>query len=161
MSAYIVSENHIIYLVAAALSSRISRGAHGKFTWWNKEPKEITQWDPVNAAAFASELWQENVKSVNYRYPNDPAPIDLFTITPNKLDDMLNAWDFEPVQVLKAANCLEYQSCEHPEWEESIALSFLNRLRGEAIASLVGYSDAAWGSPKTRHQIRAEHFATA
>lgn len=161
MSAYIVSENHIIYLVAAALSRRINRGSHGKFTWWNNEAKEISQYDPEGAAAFATELWQENVKSVNYRYPNDPAPIDLFTITPNKLDDMLNAWDFEPVQVLKAISCLDYQSCEHPEWETSNAHAFLEGLKNAAIASLAGYSEAAWGSPKTRHQIRAEHFATA
>jgi hypothetical protein len=161
MSAYIVEENHIIYLVAAALSRRINRGSHGKFTWWNGEAKEISHYDPAGAAAFAAELWQENVKSVNHRYPNDPAPIDLFTIAPQKIDDMLHGWDFEPVQVLKAISCLNYQSCEHPEWETSNAHAFLERLKNAAIASLVGYSEAAWGSPKTRHQIRAEHFAAA
>jgi hypothetical protein len=161
MSAYIVEENHIIYLVAAALSRRINRGSHGKFTWWNGEAKEISHYDPAGAAAFASELWKENVKSVNHRYPNDPAPIDLFTIAPQKIDDMLHGWDFEPVQVLKAISCLNYQSCEHPEWETSNAHAFLEGLKNAAIASLAGYSEAAWGSPKTRHQIRAEHFATA
>lgn len=161
MSAYIVSENHIIYLVAAALSRRINQGSHGKFTWWNKEPKEISHYDRESAAAFASELWQENVKSVNHRYPKDQADLSLFTITPNKLDDMLSAWDFEPVQVLKAISCLAYQSCEHPEWETSNAHAFLEGLKNAAIASLIGYSDAAWGSPKTSRQIRMEHFATA
>jgi hypothetical protein len=161
MSAYIVNENHIIYLVAAALSRRINRGSHGNFTWWNNEAKEISQYDPEAAAAFATELWQENVKSVNYRYPKDPAPIDLFTISPIKLDEMLNSWDFEPVQVLKAISCLDYQSSEHPEWETSNAHAFLEGLKNAAIGSLAGYSDAAWGSPKTSRQLRMEHFATA
>ena len=68
MSAYIVTENHICYIVAAALSNRINKASHGRFTWWNKQTKEISQWDPEGAAAFASELWQENVRSVKGKF---------------------------------------------------------------------------------------------
>jgi hypothetical protein len=161
MSAYIVDENHISYIVAAALSNRIRTSSHGRFTWWHNHTREISQYNPEGAAEFATELWQENVKSVNHRYPNDPAPLALFTITPQKLDEMLHAWDFEPIQLLKAISCLDYQSCEHPEWETSNAHAFLEGLKNAAIASLAGYSDAAWGSPKTSRQIRMEHFATA
>lgn len=167
MSAYTVTENHIIYLVAAALSRRINRGPHGRFSWVQvRYPGDVTHriidaGEMETVAAFASELWQENVRSVNYRYPNDPAPVELFTITPHDIDDMLHAWEFDPVQVLKAIDCLEYQSCEHPEWETSSACSFLNRLRRESIAALRGYSDAAWGAPETYTQMRARHNMAA
>lgn len=161
MSAYTVTENHIIYLVAAALSRRINRGPHGRFSWVQGCHPIIDAGEMETVAAFASELWRENVRSVNYRYPNDPAPVELFTITPHDIEDKLHAWEFDPVQVLKAIDCLEYQSCEHPEWEASSACSFLNRLRREAIAALRGYSDAAWGAPETYAQMRARHNMAA
>jgi hypothetical protein len=167
MSAYTVTENHIIYLVAAALSRRIRRGCHNRFSWVQvKYPGDVTHHiidagEMETVAEFASELWQENVRSVNYRYQNDQADLTTYVIDPYKVDDLLHAWDFDPLEVLKAIDCLEYQSCEHPEWEASKAWSFLNRLRRACISSLHGYSEATWGAPKTSRQIRAEHFATA
>ena len=160
MSAYIVTEDHIIYLVAAALSNRINKASRGRFTWWHNHTKEISQYDPEGAAALASELWQENVKSVNHRYPNDTQELDLFTICPRKLDDMFHAWDFDPIQVLKAISCLDYQSCEHTEWETSSAHAFLDALKNSAISSLSGYSESSWGAPKTRRLLRLEHEAS-
>jgi len=162
MSAYVVTENHIIYVVTSALSRRINRGSYGRFSWVRSVEKYVTHhvldhFDPVAVAEFATELWRENVKSVNYRYQNDPDELEHYTIDPKKLDNMLHAWEYDPVQVLKSIDCLEYQSCEHPEWETSVSHSFLNRLRREAIAALVGYSDAKWGAPETYEQMRARH----
>jgi len=167
MSAYVVTENHIIYLVAAALSRRINRGAHGRFSWEQvRYPGDVTHHiidagEMEAVAEFASDLWRENVRSVNHRYPNDLQDPASYCITPHEIDDKLHAWEFDPVQVLKAIDCLEYQSCEHPEWDASSACSFLNRLRRESIATLVGYSDAAWGAPETYAQMRARHNMAA
>ncbi len=50
----------------------------------------------------------------------------------------------DPVQVLKAIDCLEYQSCYHPGWKDSDARRFLENLRGRATNQLPGYQEAQW-----------------
>jgi hypothetical protein len=52
--------------------------------------------------------------------------------------------EVEPVQVLKAIKCYEYQSCEHPSWEDSEARSWCNHLRLAAIEHLPGFEAAKW-----------------
>ena len=54
------------------------------------------------------------------------------------------ARELSPVQVLKACNCLEYQSCEHPGWEDSQARANLEVIRAYAVRQLPGYEDADW-----------------
>ena len=57
---------------------------------------------------------------------------------------------FSAVQVIKACNCLDYQSCEHDGWEASEAKSFLDSLISAACHRLPGYDAAEWGPPKNR-----------
>ena len=45
----------------------------------------------------------------------------------------------DPVVVLKAIACLEYQSCEHPDWPTSRARRFCEELRDRCIDRLPGY----------------------
>ena len=50
-----------------------------------------------------------------------------------------------PVPVLKAIACLEYQSCEAPDWQTSEARVFCEALRLRVINFLPGYANApAW-----------------
>lgn len=50
-----------------------------------------------------------------------------------------------PVPVLKAIACLEYQSCEDPNWQTSEASAYCEALRLRVINFLPGYADApAW-----------------
>jgi hypothetical protein len=51
----------------------------------------------------------------------------------------------DPVIVLKAIACLEYQSCEHPDWPTSQARQFCQELRERCIDRLPGYEQAPWG----------------
>ena len=87
-------------------------------------------------------LWVENLASLAYRYPDSPP----------------EEWGFEkythrhnpnrhptPIQTIKACDCLDYQSCEHPEWPASEAKAFLDALRAMAWTRLPGYEDAEWG----------------
>jgi hypothetical protein len=46
--------------------------------------------------------------------------------------------------VIKAADCLDYQSCEHPEWDKSEAKQLLDAIRAAAISKLPGYEEAEW-----------------
>lgn len=134
MSAFVVSQDHIRFLVNAGLSRTIA--PHG-LTWnggWLKRYEPDTD---ERAALVGAMLWEENYKSVNYRYrESDAAPRYVHRDEP--------ARSYNPIHVLKAIACLEYQSCEHPEWEASGARAFCEALRMAAIRALPGYSDAPW-----------------
>jgi hypothetical protein len=57
---------------------------------------------------------------------------------------------WSPVEVLKAIRCLDYQSCEHPEWASSEAKSYLDALTMACVVKLPGMDDAPWGIDITK-----------
>jgi hypothetical protein len=97
-------------------------------------------------------LWDENIRSIEGRYPDTSGRPENM---PGKCDGMLiyshisgdRRGPMNPVQVLKAINCYQYQSCEHDEWKSSEAHAFIEALRSAAISALPGYEAAAWGAP--------------
>jgi len=152
MSAYIVDRNHILYLVEA--------GGAVKITW--QMPACDThslgygeiQRGACDAARIANILWQENIRSVCYRYPDvteatAPGPIgEEFTVDTEEFTRP--HWHhFDAVQVIKAAKCYAYQSCEHETWEDSEANEYIRALIHWHIDRLAYYDDAIWGAPPT------------
>lgn len=129
MSAFIVDYNHINYLMNAALSRLNAIHFNGR---------EV---DKEYAQAIGQMLWDENRRSVDYRY-TETSEQDGYELRRTHLHH------FDPVQVLMSIKCLEYQSCEHPGWEGSDAQSFLRVLLSHTITSLPGYRDAKWGAPE-------------
>jgi hypothetical protein len=130
MSAFIVSDKHIDYLIGSAITLGAKRG---DFDWASFHD---------GAADMARALEVENWRSVSYRYnessePPPPRQLNWFHFASIK--------GIDPVVTLKAIQCYEYQSCEHPDWEVSAARKFCDRLRSLAIASLPGYDAAPWG----------------
>lgn len=127
MSAFIVSRNHIHYLVAAYQH-------YGEFL-----PER-------NSTELGNLLWQENIKSVQYRYHGEP----LEVLSGPGGDDYRYKYKYpppmplNPVIVLKLAASFEYQSCEHPEWEQSEAYSVVEAIKSAAIHHLPGYEKAPW-----------------
>lgn len=119
MSAYVVDLNHIAYLVQAA-----------------KLP------DSQAEQQAGQMLWNENVKSVRYRYPTHQIGAEVYPATTPRFSR------FDPVQVIKACECYAHQSCEPPEWEESDAYAFVEGLIRDVCACLPGYDKAIWGAPK-------------
>lgn len=105
MSAWTVSSGHIDVLVHAMAQ-------------YGVVPPDL------GAAGFrelGQRLWHENYKSVNHRYREDtPTPRYELRTTEATLD---------PVVVLKAASCFDYQSCEHPGWPDSEAHDLVSALR--------------------------------
>ena len=144
MSAYIVGRNHIRFLVEAAL--HLERGA--TFRWWDTESHELTG---SNGTEVGQMLWVENRASVSYRYPHDdwkelPGPVNEDHVyfhegAPFKFSPT-------PAQILKAADCYSYQTCEHPEWEQSSAHAFIEALIKRAYTLTPGYEEAPWGAPQ-------------
>lgn len=154
MSAYIVDKNHIVYLVAAAMSRRInSRGGNFRWYWGTREAqqsRELSCVDYERAAEVGNMLMLENIKSVSYRYPNEssgtlPGPVSGNSVV--TAADCGVCYEFTPAQVHKACCCLDYQSCEHPEWRESEACAFLDRLKEAAAHAMPGWEEAEWGAP--------------
>ena len=117
MSAWIVSQKHIDFIITAAVG-------------YGMLPIE-------KADTMGATLWKENFKSVNYRYgEKKSSPSYKFAPYPKAIDGAV---------LLKNIACLEYQSCEHKGWKGSEALKFLDDLKDAAIAHLPGYDAAPWG----------------
>jgi len=131
MSAYIVEDAHIDALINFAISKKASyyfTGNNRRIDFTKETANEIGQ-----------HLLNENFRSVNHRYRNEygkPHKYNFkFKLTPAH----------SPVAILKAINCLEYQSCEHDEWETSEAYKILDGIKSYAIYALPGYEAANWG----------------
>lgn len=166
MSAFIVSKEHIDALVQAALANKSPQypgdccGSGMSYYWpeveYGPTGRELVHggfdnyedWQAAMQAAYhdcrqdspsrlGQMLWGENHRSVNARYQEDDIE-PLYEYAP--LPGVVN-----PVVVLKAIDCYEYQTCEHEDWEASEAHKFCETLRGKMIGWLPGYDDAPWG----------------
>lgn len=133
MSAFMVGREHIWAIVDAW------RKDHER---WSGAPTFET------LAEHGQMLWDENRESVEFRYPdckgNDlPGPIGCdFVYGTHELG--MTKPNYTPVQILKACHCLEYQSCEHPNWEHSDAHTFLVHVSQAMERKLPGYEKAEW-----------------
>ena len=151
MSAFIVDRNHIRYLVASALWVAGKAGSIDRFSWYHHETRhELTS---VNATEVGQMLWDENIVSVKYRYPEFGGPADPLPGPMN--EDFVYLHKVAPVgfkpelaQVMKSIDCYSYQSCEHPDWESSSAWAFVQELRKRTSCVLPGYEEAEWGAPE-------------
>lgn len=129
MSAFMCSDRHISALVRYACRANLSfyvPAEHGRSVFRV----------PGNEQQVCDMLASENLRSVNYRYDDTQefAQFEYDTGAPILSD----------IEALKLAQCLEYQSCEHPAWEKSGSRSFCLVVISHAIRHLPGYSSAAW-----------------
>ena len=147
MSAWIVSGAHIDLLITAGLDMPKRNFVGDSLRWYGAHNGELS---PGNADVIGGKLWAENYASVNDRYADEaeeplPGPEDfegtdtltyVFERIPGKLD---------PVVVLKAVRCYEYQSCEHDGWGASEAKLIVESLTSACVDALPGYNEAPWG----------------
>lgn len=167
MSAFIVSRGEIRYLIEAGLAF----GQDSPMQWSKgHQSEQMAQLAHKNATEVGQLLWEENIRSVLYRYSdctrdNLPGPngedfeYEHIFVTPPPLRLALSSFAsvhakfrgsyIDPVQVLKACDCFEYQACEGSAWLDSEARQFLDALRHRAIRRLSGYQEAEWGAPKS------------
>lgn len=112
MSAWFVSKAHIDALVTYALDHAI-------------RPKP-------DGTALGRLLWEENAKSLRYRYSDADKAWDLADA---------QTYVFRPayvssVDVFKAAQSYDYQSCEHPEWPTSDAKRIVDVIQASILLRL-------------------------
>lgn len=147
MSAWIVSRTHIDLLVTAGLDLP-GRDTHGGILSWYVDGNRHTL-TTSNADEIGQMVWAENVASVSHRYPDD-GPGDLPGPNGFHAADVLlysHTWVrgiIDPTVVLRAIDCYEYQSCEHPGWKASRARAFCVALQEAAVGQLPGYDQAPW-----------------
>ena len=127
MSAFIVSNTQINALVRFASTNNVSFYYGPTSQRWNVSGNED---------ATAQLLLDENVRSVNFRYGE--------TTEAEFISYQIDAPDLTPVQVIKAAQCLEYQSCETSDWEQTMAKKLIDAIIAQAIVKLPGYEAAPW-----------------
>lgn len=156
MSAFEVDQTHIDIMISAALV-RVSCGE--TLRWYHDSREEIPHTAPGemlpshenyiaaldrtrrevtddNAGMWGAALVAENRRSVNHRYEEDEIE-EPYEFTQY-------AGTFNPVAILSAISCYEYQACEHPEWKTSEAYDFCEALRRKMIRMLPGYDKAPW-----------------
>lgn len=124
MSAFIVSDKLLNVILTMAVVKNAS------YYWKpNNMRVDISR---KNASEIGQKLLDENFRSVNYRYrENDKA--ERFEYRAVRSDD------YSAVDVLKAINCLDYQSCETDDWSESEAWAILDGIKDTMIRNLPGY----------------------
>lgn len=126
MSAYLCSDKHIATIVNSAIALCGHLALRDALPWRLLGPGAL-------AAQEAADLLKKtNTESVNYRYQQDEVA------TPCKLESQKTT----AAGALKLLDCLEYQSCERPDWVGSDGYYLLRGLRSALIRALPGY-DAA------------------
>lgn len=130
MSAFVVSDNHINALLAYAnLNDTKVYINDGERSY------SISFCDTTELQSAAEALKSQNVKSVAYRYQEPPADASItFRFVP----------EISHIQAVKACDCLNYQSCETPDYEHTAACQIIRTIRETAIHNLIGYKEAAW-----------------
>ena len=129
MSAFVVNNHHINAMLQATAPAY--HGDRSTYYWQGSR-------HPIagNQQEVGQKLVKENTRSVNHRYHTDTEAyrFEWLPFLP----------PFSAVQIIKACNCYDYQSCETPEWKETEAYAIMTTLRERAIRSLPGYEEAAW-----------------
>lgn len=167
MSAFIVGQDHIDFLVTAA----IALGTDGGYGLYWQQDMNLTGFGSHvrvgldNANEFGAMLWSENITSVRARYPHDeyselPGPVPTpFAFEYEYRRFALpygDTWhDLTTIaQVLKAIDCYVYQSCEHPTWVGSRAEQACDALRAGYIKRIPDYEDAEWEVSRPEMAVR-------
>ena len=129
MSVFVVNKKHIVYLVLAAVSRSIV--GSGSFSWVWKNKKEIFLSDTLSCCdtpksiEVANLLYNANICSVDYRYNeiSIPEKITNEDFISYRSEILMRKPAITPIQILKAIDCYIYQSCEHPDFFNSEALT--------------------------------------
>ena len=128
MSAFMVSPHHLNYLVSFASDRRTS---------YYVGPAEGRRHIDGNEQETVNKLYQANCDSLTARYNDRPG-----TFGPPP--PFAYRGDAEPVQVLKACACFDYQACEVEDYDKTEAATIIDAIRHAAIGQLRGYDGAEW-----------------
>lgn len=135
MSAFIVSDNHLNYLMNFANTTRNLDTIYTR----NGETRTEYRTNSVDdLETMGNILVSANYASVNARYNETEGP-HVFEFTPRT-----RLMTFDPVQVIKACDCFDYQASEVDSYDKTVAAQIIEQIRKHAIRTLPGYENAKW-----------------
>lgn len=124
MSAFVVNTKHIDALLNWAARQ------DNLYYFWQKTARYFGR----EVEDIGNILLKANYASVNYNYSeNIKAPDYVFHY---------HKAQFKPVDIIKACNCLDYQSCEVPNWRDTEACRIIETIKDHAITQLPGYDES-------------------
>jgi|TARA_R110002124_G_scaffold3556_1_gene23309 hypothetical protein len=135
MSAYLVDSNDFAVIAQYAFKSMRPH-------YYNLDSRlEI---EVEDAPALAVLLAQENIKSLEHRYPSEPAGGFLShkdqTVTDFLAEVSQKArrlqGHFSPAHIKRVLGSYEYQSCEHPDYYKSDAYHVVRSLKDRLLDTL-------------------------
>lgn len=144
MSCFICDDAHITALAAYAVQHGLADVIRLPAAFRLENPKL------TDAEVLALGLRSENVASFRACYAGrHESDITDFQFRPETAR-AVRAGAFAPIQMIKSAQCFEYQSCEHSAWKNSYVRLVIENIIAHAVGQLPGYDDAAWGAPVAR-----------
>lgn len=139
MSAYVVPHAHIEALVRVAVEGPIGARGDWSFYWTDStKPGGYVFVDPEHGDEIGRLLLAENIRSVIYRYDDEPdehEPASAYSFA-------YRGRQLTALEALVAIHGYEYQACEHPEWESSKARALCADLKSSLIRLVPGYDEA-------------------
>lgn len=148
MSAFIVTDAHIDALLTAGLAYT-SPGSPLTWPVPSTTPPGEERLTDATADRVGAMLLEANERGVNALY-NSTAKETPWT---EQYRFHRLSGKASPLLVLKAISCLEYQSCDAPDWNLSEAFMFCAALRTRAVNRLPGFDDAPGWSLTTSRTI--------
>ena len=123
MSSYIVDKEHIEQIVLYVYKLK----GIDSLNYYHKGKR--IEFDSLGNVA--KELSTANCEGVNYRYEdnNNPYSFDDLSIGNLKVKN--------PLQVIQLIRCLEYQSCDSPNYENSIANTILKTMINHIVSYMI------------------------
>ena len=147
MSAFVVSDTHIDALVSVGLA--FARPSE-PMVWHHAGPDGLErafELRPDNPTEVGAMLLTANQSSVNLLYGERGGTKPAYSF--RRLSGIP-----DPVVILKAIACFEYQCCEHPGWAASQARQFCQELQDRCMGRLPGYEQAPWALSDRRIFLR-------
>ncbi|HEX3735217.1 MAG TPA: hypothetical protein VHU86_08685 [Solirubrobacterales bacterium] len=147
MSAFVVDPTHIDVMLSVALHGP-SDAAGSRHEWFTPYLESTgARLSSVACSPLGAALLAECIASVSYRYPDDtferlPGPVPVPRPEQYEFTDFGSCMTI--AEACKAIDCYEYQSCEHPDWKESVACGFCGQLRQILTTRLPGAFEAPW-----------------
>jgi hypothetical protein len=149
VSAFQVSTDHIDALIHAAKHHAVHR--HDRFAYYFGNPTKrrvVDSDDDVQHVGWV--LWNENIRSLNHRYPDGIEPDGGHDMAPKLPAGWL--WDRRPygirqptlVESFSLCACYDYQACESADFRSTEAYAVIEAIKEGMIRNLPGYDKAPW-----------------
>lgn len=135
MSAFLVGQEHVEYMLAAA--------AHFKINFY-LDGRRYKYDDPADMQRIGEILYATNIEAIEDRYGPEDVSAE-YRQTP-KFD--WRGYTVDHAQAVKACDCYDYQTSEYKGWRFSDAREISNDIVRRIAALADGYEEAAWGAPE-------------